>query len=368
MKRVAIIGAAGYVGLELARQLQGVDIEVNAIARENGRFLLRDLDLRLVSPNELRALGTMDVIVNLAYPTSGSTVSYPTRNQEILDQISVLKGPSARLIHVSTQAVFGLALDRPIVVGPVAQVRDFPYVEAKIQIENLLVKQFATHDIEIVRLGNVWGPGSGTWTVPLVNNVLFGAPVGIEGVDGYCNATDVANAASYLAHLVGRDDLRGIRFHHLAEMSSHRWSKWIDRIESALGQEAVREARTGMGAVNLRQEVRQAISPVMPSALYRNFLSGRLSGSWLRTLSRAMGEERFEAIKSGMKRSVNTLPAGRSLGPDEQRFLEILSCQTQFKTCVLDGWHAPMDFETSWSQIERWMADAGYTVRGVEQF
>lgn len=368
MKRVAIIGAAGYVGLELTRQLQDVDIEINAIARENGRFLLRDFGLHLVSPNELRSLGTMDVIINLAYPTSGSAVNYPTRNQEILDQISILVGQRTRLVHVSTQAVFGLALDRPIVVGPVAQVRDFPYVEAKIQLENLLVRKFADHNIEIVRLGNVWGPGSGSWTVPLVNKVLFGEPVGFEGLDGYCNATDVANAASYLVHLIGRDDLRGTHFHHLAEMSSYRWSEWINRIETALGQEAVLEPPTGLGIVSLRQEVRQAIAPVMPASLYRNFVSGRSSGSWLRTLSRAMGEERFEAIKGGLKRSVRTLPTGHELGAADRQFLDILSCQTQFKTSILDGWSPAVDFEASWFRVERWMTAAGYTVRGVEQF
>lgn len=368
MRRVAIIGAAGYVGLELARQLRSVEVEVTAVARENGRFLLRDFGVHLVPPNGLRALGAMDVIVNLAYPTSGSAVGYPIRNREILDQINILMGHRTRLIHVSTQAVFGLALDRPIVVGPVAQVRDFPYVEAKIELENLLVKRFSTNNIEIVRLGNVWGPGSGAWTVPLVNNVLFGEPVGIEGVDGYCNATDVANAASYLVHLIERDELRGISFHHLAEMSSYRWGKWIDRIEAALGQAAVRVPPTGSGAGSLRQEVRQAISPVMPAALYRNFVGGRSSGSWLRTVSRAMGEERFEAIKSGLKRSVNSLPTGHDLGAAELRFLDILSCQTQFETCILDGWCPPTDLEASWSRIEQWMIAAGYTVRGAEQF
>lgn len=368
MNRIAVIGAAGYVGLELARQLRGTNFQCNAVARDNGRFLLRDTGFRLVSPNELGALGTMDVIVNLAYPTSGRTVNYPTRNHEILGQINTLMGQSTRLIHVSTQAVFGLALDRPIVVGPVPPVRDFPYVEAKVQLENLLQKKFAGNNIEIVRLGNVWGPGSGSWTAPLVNKVLFGEAVGIEGADGYCNVTDVANAASYLKHLITRDDLRGIRFHHLAEMSAFPWSRWIERIETALGQEAIREQPTAWGAVNLRQEIRQAMSPVMPAALYRTFADGRSSGSWLRTFTRAAGERRFEAIKGRLKRSVKPLPRGYHVGEAEQQFLEILSCETQFETCVLDGWHPPTDFEASWSRIEQWMTAAGYTVRGAEQF
>ncbi len=362
MKRIAIVGAAGYVGLELARQLRDFDFEVNAVARENGVFLLRDAEVRLVAPNDLASLGTVDVVVNLAYPT-GQPQQFPAKNREILGQIDALMGSGSRLIHVSTQAVFGLALDRPITVGPVDQVRDYPYVEAKVELENLITSRFSGHSVQIVRLGNVWGPGSASWTVPLVNKVLFGEPVGVEGIDGFCNATDVANTASYLVHLIGREDIRGIRFHHLAEMSGHRWSEWIERIEGALGQRAVREPAMSLASHSLTDEVRQALSPVMPRALYRNLLGGRSSGSLLRSLARATGEDRFDRMKSGLKRSPTVLPAGHSLGAADKMFLSILCSETQFTTCVVKEWQPPLDFEGSWSRVEQWMRTAGYRLR-----
>ena len=360
MTRVAIIGAAGYVGLELSRQLSDAKFEVSAVARENGKFLLRDFGFKIVAPQDIASLGKVDVVVNLAYPTSGSPHNYPFRNIEILDQIKAITGPFTRIIHISTQAVFGYALDRPIFTGPAKMVRDFAYIEAKIELENLILRNFASHSVQIVRLGNVWGPGSGAWTVPLINKVLFGEPVGVDGVDGYCNFTDVANTASYLAFLVATDDLHGHQFHHLAEMSAYRWSTWIDKIETALQQKSVRQPNLSPDPVSLKQEVRNAFSPVLPGPLYRNLIWDRRSGSVLRSLLRRVGDQRFQSIKN---RSPKTFVSGYKLGPAEKTFLHIMSCQTQFATSVLEQWQPPVSVEESWSRVEHWMSDAGYSIR-----
>jgi nucleoside-diphosphate-sugar epimerase len=361
MKRVAVIGAAGYLGLELAAQLRGVAYEVNAVTRENGRFLLRDSGFKIVAPEKIASLGKVDVIVNLAYPNSGPLQYYPAKNREILGQIQAIADRDTRIIHVSTQAVFGYGFERPIVVRPVEMVRDYAYAEAKIELENLLISQIPSNSTQIVRLGNIWGPGSPTWTVALVNKILFGEPVGVEGVDGYCNATDVANTASYLSFLINMDELRGLHFYHLAEMSGYRWSAWTDRIEAALGQKSVRLSNLQRDPQGLKEEVREALSPLRPGALYRNLAGSRISGSNLRTLIRGMGEQRFDKVK---KRFVKTLPSGYSPTAAERGFLNVVSAQTQFETHVLDQWSPPVDFEESWSRIEAWMSTAGYTIRG----
>lgn len=359
LKRVAIIGAAGYVGLELARLLHNVDFEVIGVTRENGKFLLRNSGFNIVAPQDIRSVGTVDVVVNLAYPSSGPPQHFPTKNREILDQIKTVMAPASRLIHVSTQAVFGYGLDRPVITGPVKMVPDYAYIEAKTELENLLLRQFPSHSLQIVRLGNVWGPGSGAWTVPLVNKVLFSEPVGVEGVDGYCNATDVANAASYLSLLINIDKLRGHHFYHLAEMSTYRWSAWIERIEKALGQKSVRLPNLSVDPPNLKSEIREALSPVMPGPLYRNLVWGRVSGSRLRRLLRGVGDQRFDSVR---KLSSKQLASGYTPTPAEKTFLHIMGCQTQFETSVLEMWHPPLDFEQSWSRVEAWMSTEGYSI------
>lgn len=359
MKRVVIIGAAGYVGLELANQLRGSNFEVNAVTRENGKFLLRNSGFNVVVPSDIGSVGEADVVVNLAHPTSGPPQQYPARNKEILDQIKATTGPRSRLIHVSTQAVFGNDLDRPIHAGPVPMVRDFPYNEAKIELENMVLDEFGSKSVQILRLGNVWGPGSPTWTVTFINKILFGEPVGIESLDGYCNATDVANVASYLHFLINSDHLLGAHFYHLAEMSEHRWSEWVHKIESALSQEAVLVPDFPNDPDSLRDEVREALSPLRPEQLYRNLATRRISGSRIRGLIRGMGQQRFERAK---KRYGRAFPSGYALGPSEKIFLKLVSCQTQFKTQVLEQWEPPIDFGKSWSNVEDWMSDAGYTL------
>lgn len=361
MKRVVIIGAAGYVGLELAKQLRGADFEVNAVTRENGKFLLGDCGFRIVAPSEMASLGNVDVVVNLAYPASGPVQHYPTRNREILAQIKAVMGPRSRLIHVSTLAVFGFGLDRPIRTAPVKMVRDYPYIEAKIELENLLTDQFGSSSVQIVRLGNVWGPGSQTWTVAFANKILFGEPVGVEGIDGYCNATDVANAASYLSFLIDTDDLHGHNFYHLAELSGHRWSAWIDRIESTLGQKAVRLPSLPADPANWREEFGLAFAALKPRPLYRSLAEKRVSGSAMRTFIRRIGDQKFDSVK---KRYAKALPSGYTLTPSEAAFLNIVSCQTQFETRVLDQWRPVVDFEGSWSRVEAWMDAAGYAISG----
>ncbi|WP_319434997.1 NAD(P)-dependent oxidoreductase [Mycobacterium sp. RTGN5] len=359
MKRVAIIGAAGFVGLELARQLRGADHEITAITRENGRFLLRDSGFNIVAPEDISSVGTVDVVVNLAYPTTGAPHYFPARNREILGQIRAVAGPNTRLIHVSTQAVFGYGFERPIVAAPVEMARDYAYIEAKIELENLILSEFQSNSVQIVRLGNIWGPGSPNWTVALVNKTLFGEPVGIEGVDGYCNATDVANAASYLSYLIDRDELRGHQFYHLAEMSSYRWSAWIEQIESALGQKAVRVPSLQRDPLGLKAEAQEAFASLRPGALYRSLAANRITGSSLRTLIRGLGEGRYDRVK---KRFTKALPTGYGLTTIERTVLNIMSAQTQFETRVLAQWSPPVDFEQSWSRVESWMSDAGYTI------
>jgi nucleoside-diphosphate-sugar epimerase len=358
LKRIAIIGAAGYVGMELARQLHGADYEVNAIVRENGRLLLANSGFNLITPANLDRVGQVDVVVNLAYPTSGALQHYPARNQEILDNIKSLMGPNSRLIHVSTQAVFGFGMDRPVVVGPVKMVRDYAYIEAKIELENLILRDFEKQSVQIVRLGNVWGPGSGAWTVPLVNKILFGEPVGVQGLDGYCNATDVANVASYLAHLISTDDLSGVNFYHLAEMSGYRWSNWIKRIEKTLRQHAIYEPYLPSYTANLMHDIQKAVIPIMPGPFYRKLVWGRFSGSLLRSLVRTLGDKHFTRIKN---KSAKSLPTGYTLGAADEMFLTILSASTKFETSVLKGWTPVVDFDESWSRVENWMKSAGYT-------
>ena len=218
MARVAVIGGAGYVGIALCAELRRRGHDVAAVTHPNGRFLLEPTGVRVELWDTPERVGVVDVVINLAYPNRGPVHEYPIRNREIRDLIQQLAGDSARVIHLSTQAVFGFALEYPVVLGPVRNRRDYLYIEAKLEIENLLARGIV-RSLDVVRLGNVWGPASPTWTAAVADKLLFGETVGVAGEDGYCNGTDVANVVSYLAFLVEASRRDGARYHHLAELA-----------------------------------------------------------------------------------------------------------------------------------------------------
>src|SRR6266566_6309529 len=139
MARIAVIGGAGYVGLTLCAELRLRGHDVTAVTRPNGRLLLERTGVRVASSDELERVGPVDVVVNLAYPNRGSIYEYPLRNRELLAMIRRL-ADGARVVHISTQAVFGFALEYPIVAGPVPERRDYLYIESKIQLERLLAR------------------------------------------------------------------------------------------------------------------------------------------------------------------------------------------------------------------------------------
>ena len=224
--RIAVIGAAGFLGRALMRRLEECGLPATAVVRGPAELALDGEYHELIAPAEAVAVEDFDVVVNLAYPASGATYEYPTRNAEIVETVRALVRRGGHVIHASTLAVFGLALERRPSLGPVPGVRDDPYVEAKIQAENLLENEQAEQglSLDIVRLGNIWGRASGVWAQPVVQRLLTGRPVAVSGAPGFSNSTDVANAADYLAFLIlNRGVSAELRYHHLAEFSHVRW-------------------------------------------------------------------------------------------------------------------------------------------------
>lgn len=356
--RVAVIGGAGYVGRELCAELKRRDHEVVAVARANGKFLLHRVGVRSVLPEEAVVAGPFEVVVNLAYPARVPGYSIPEENRAILELILRLAGRKGRVIHTSTLGVFGFGLDHPIEPAPVRRRRDFPYVESKIEMENTLARAVPGGRLRIVRLGNVWGPASPTWTAALADRLLWGEPVGVVGGDGYCNATDVANTASYLAFQVEHPDSAIGVYHHLAELSDTPWSDWVRRIAGAMGIQPVLSLRGGHYSRSLSSELRGAATRHGPLAVAREMNAERFAGSWVRRVVRVTPPRLFQWMR---RRSASRRTAW---GPDVPRgdvvLLEVVSARKRFANHVDEAWHPPLDVEASWRAVEAWMARAGY--------
>lgn len=357
-KNIVIIGAAGYVGIELVSQLQKYeDYNLYAYTRDNGSFLLENQKIIHLNAKEVANYAPFDIVINLAYPTVSQPTLFPAVNKSILDTIKSVTNANTRIIHVSTQAVFGFGMDKPIVADFLKDRRDFAYVEAKLSMENMIRDAFPSNDIAIVRLGNVWGPGSGTWTGAVADKLLFGQYVAVKGKDGYANITDVKNVASYLIHLANAKDLKGKHIYHLAEFSSVRWSQIINLMAEALHVEPVYTTLDPDYPLSLKDDVSKVLKFPSVGDTYRELVWGRLSGSYLRGLVRFLGTEKFQKLKKTESKSfVQT----EKLSKAELTHLKVVSSDVEFKSVLMPDWKPLLTFEQSWQLVKEWMQDVGY--------
>jgi nucleoside-diphosphate-sugar epimerase len=351
---IAVVGAAGFVGQALLRQLHECGIMATAVVRGMPELFV-DGDLHVAcSPSEV-AGDSFDIVVNLAYPTSGPGYEHPELNLEIARTVRGMVKQGGRLIQASTLAVFGLTLDRPVSVGPVSEAHDNVYVESKIAAERLFMRQQAECglSLDIVRLGNIWGYASGTWAVPVVQRLITGGPVGIAGVVGHSNTTDVANVASYLVFLIqdGADDI-GVRYHHLAEFSGVSWNAWTDPIAAALGVEPVYADSSALdGPASGIQEVSEAFRMVKPRRLYQRLSEERIAGSWTRALVRHLPKP----LKAYLKSSGAVVAAYPRYDRADHAFLAIMAGRQEFKSAVHPKWTPPLSKEQSLDSVLKWL-------------
>jgi nucleoside-diphosphate-sugar epimerase len=356
-KKIGIIGAAGFVGVELIKQLECLKVfDIVAIARSNGNFILGKYDLQLVNPKDLKDDIKVDIVINLAYPTH--FYLYPAQNREILAQIEKISDENSLIIHVSTQAVFGFELDSKIQTTKLKLTRDVPYVESKAMMEKMICDKLNKNKIHIVRLGNVWGPGSGTWTAELINRILFAQPVKVKGVDGYSNVTDVQNVSSYIIHLIESNYLnKEVEYHHLSEFCNVKWSEWIAVVEEYLNIKSVSLNSKLPSANSLFSELFEPFKSLKPIAIFKSFIGTRFAGSYVRSFVRSIGYQNYIKYKNKKRQP---LPTDNNLGSLDVLYLKIFSSDKEFQNIVKSDWTPKVDFQESCSNVKIWMKEVGY--------
>lgn len=356
---IAILGATGYVGMHVVDELLRAGHRVSALMRPTSAILLGTRDVRAISAADLRSPAAFDLLVNLAYPTSGSNLTFRRQNEALVEQMSVLGQRAKRVVHISTLAVFGYSLSRRIHTGPVSERFDDPYIESKLRMEHLLQKHALAKKLDIVRLGNVWGPASPTWTAALSDRLLFGEPCAVRNQDGFSNVTDVANVASYIAHLAKapREESEVV-FHHLAEFSRVRWSHWTSQLATALGVEIVSSGAPGAIDPSFRRDLRHAFASSAPVAVLRALYAGDKSGAAMRR-ALAYLPERLQSRMKRLRAGVQQEPSAAA----DAILLSVLSCSREFQTNCDATWTPPLSSEESWARVVQWMREVGYLPR-----
>lgn len=357
---IVVIGAAGYVGQQVVRRLISIGLPVAVATRPNSAFLLEGLGAELIPVDGIDGLRTFRRVINLAYPNGGPDYRRKGENRQIADLVEKLAAPGARVLHVSSLAVFGFELDQPIVMCPIPVGHDFEYVESKRWIEQRLAARLEDRELHIVRLGNVWGPASPNWVVGLVECLRAGQPLLINGQTGASNLTDVANVVDYLSHLVTLPSGGpALRFHHLAEFSAHPWSVPIRFLAKELGLEVksipkLPEAQ----ATSLGKDLRQSLHMLLASGLngFRNVKGSRLGGSYVRQVLENLPDGLLDQLKR-LKGSAAEEPAEPA---SDANLLRVLNPRQEFKSVTLAEWTPPVTLAESMERVSRWLSHAGY--------
>lgn len=351
MANIAIIGAAGYLGTKVVDALSNRGHNITAITRPNGEIILGQKNVRIVYFNSLKNTAEkFDVIINLAYTTSSVQWLIKQENTEILNVIKQLAKTDAKIIHTSTLAVFGFGLDKEIKTAAVKTRADYSYIVSKIGMENLLLKNFPKHDVSIIRLGNIWGPASGSWTVKLLENLLYEKPV-VADAFGYSNITDVYNTADYIKFLAEEPVQTGTKFYHLAELGEKNWEYWVKAIAAKIHAEPVYSQHTITYHTSLKNDLAALSQFFSPSPFLYTALETRFLAFYLRDF--------ISGLPRAVKKPFNKLPVRTSTSNDFV-FLTVMSCKSHFQNQTHPNWQPPVNAEESLDRVFGWMKEAGY--------
>lgn len=354
MKKVAIIGAAGFVGQHLVALLSKKDFDITVITNHNGTMILGEYPINIISNLNSHTKVDFDIVINLAFPASAKPHEIYSQNDIILDIIQKLSSPLSKIIHISSLAVFGFKLDHDQILGPIKYHHDFPYVESKVYFENKLIRNMNNNEINIVRLGNVWGPNSAVWTLQLAKKIFFMEPFCSSKSLGFSNVTEVRNVVSYIEFLIEQQSVENIHYHHLAEYSHFGWNVFIEGLENLLNIDACYQEIDIDYSYNLTTDITNILSNVSPLKEARNILESRFLGSYLRSFINILSKKQQNRIiqKYGNKTIIRQ--------NDSSVFLNVLSTQKQFINKTLSGWKPPIDFNSSMKDVGSWLNDIGY--------
>jgi nucleoside-diphosphate-sugar epimerase len=347
-KKIAVIGAAGYVGRYVMNRLSHTNAELWAILRHQNTFLIPFAhQVQIKSVAEITSSCKADIVINLAYSIAPDENTFRKENNQLIDIIAQLSHTATHIIHISTLAVFGFQLDKKQVLDLPPSERDYPYVQSKSEMEHLLFKRFPAHHIDIIRPGNVWGPGSPSWTIPVLDALVYDRPI-LSYTSSYSNITDVNNLADYIGHIC--EHTSDCSFHHIAELGHIPWKEWIDPLARLVKTNPVLLPDAPPYFVHTFEELRSCIS-VNP---IQTLMTASRSRYWQQPARKAVA-----MIPPSLKRLRN-----QEEKPSVYRtgavFHWIMEAKVLFAHHSDPRWSPPVTYVESLKSVEHYMSESGY--------
>jgi nucleoside-diphosphate-sugar epimerase len=349
MKTIGVIGGSGYIGGFLLQALSGL-YEVSSLQRSKQAIMPQVAGIKLVQLDQLTE--TFDIIINTSYNLGKNRPEIIEQNKAVLRSIQKASKPDTHVIHLSSLAVFGFGLDKPIHNHKVELTYDYAYVQSKVHMENLLLAYIPHQQLSIIRLGNVWGPANNSWTQPVAEALQWGLPVA-GSTPSYSNLTFIHHIVEYIQFVLQCSTHQTI--HHLAEFSAISWQDIIANMSTYLRVEPIPIKQVPFYAKNRIDDLRHVFDS-SPAVMVKRMRDGRFSSQYFPS-SAILG-----VLSIVAKLSPRQIVLKQSAYQPDPTFFWILTCQQQFKSITLPGWKPSFTWEDVCVQVNSWLDEAGFTV------
>lgn len=348
MKTIAIIGANGYVGQHLTKAL-ALHYKVSALYR--GYAILTPPVNGVTYMPLADCNHTFDIVINTAYNLSDTPQKIANDNKALLALIQKLSNQHTQIIHLSSIAVFGFGLDKPIQPTALKTGPDYNYVFSKVHMENQLLRAFPAKQLAIIRLGNVWGAANNSWTQPIADAITWSLPV-LSPQISYSNITFIDNISAYVQYIIENEKQQ--LFHHLAEFSDISWQEVIAEVSTCLGKVPIPIKEVAFYPKSISEEIDDAFSGNLLTSI-KKLKAGRFTASYF-------PQHLFVFIQQQLAKRKGNTSHNKPLPPyqTDATFYWVLTCNKKFELHVLAGWEAPHSWEACMHQTKQWLQHAGY--------
>lgn len=239
---VFITGGSGFIGRHLVRSLVQRGYAVRMLARRRPEQM--DSTAEVIVGDLTRPESFAPALEGVSTVIHAALTDGLSHDLEATSQLYKLSAQARvrQFLHLSTISVYGnppagtVTEDTPPIPSPDA------YSSTKLAIEEALRTSSDGPEIDILRLGCVYGPGGGWWTEGLLNLMARGKLILIDGGAGHANLIHVEDVAAMVLLLLGRSRSQSSNsapeIYNVTDGQPITWRAYFSELENIFGQAA----------------------------------------------------------------------------------------------------------------------------------